>query len=213
MTAYNEGGNRKGNKFPPVRLTQTEVEAILDTCSKAKTSLRDSAILHIMARPVLRHAEVLALMPRDISYEDRSITVQKGKGTDGGKFRVVGLDRRTEAAIRAWREFRSTLDLPRGAPLFCTITKDIGKPLTQRAIRHMVKTRTKRAGIDKRVTPHVFRHARAIAMAEAKDSNGGQKYSLSEIQQVLGHSNIATTSVYLQRINPELGLAVIRELE
>lgn len=200
---YATGGGRKGNKYPPERLTQHEVDAILDTCSKTKTSLRDNALLHVLARSGLRHAEALDLKPCDVNLKEQFIQVLRGKGD---KSRVVGMDRRTVEALRAWREYRSTLELPRGSPFFCTVSNELGKPLTQRAMRAMIRNRTRRAGIDKRVTPHSFRHALAVALAE-------DNQSMVSIQQTLGHSNISTTAVYLQTINPDQGIQMIRSRE
>ena len=63
------------------------------------------------------------------------------------------------------------------------------KKLSDQSIRNMVKTIAKRAGIARRITPHVFRHSFATLLLE-------RDVDIKYIQAMLGHSSISTTQIY-----------------
>jgi integrase/recombinase XerD len=60
-----------------------------------------------------------------------------------------------------------------------------------RSIQRAVKRYARKAGIKKKVTPHIFRHSFAVALIE-------RGVPLNKIQALLGHANISTTSIYLK---------------
>jgi len=64
-----------------------------------------------------------------------------------------------------------------------------GKPLSDDAIRRIVKKSAKMAGINRPVTPHSFRHSFASDLL----NNGAD---LRSVQELLGHANLATTQIY-----------------
>ena len=63
------------------------------------------------------------------------------------------------------------------------------KPLTRMAVFNIIKKYVKMAGINKKVSPHTFRHSFATHMLE-----GGA--DLRVVQEILGHENINTTEIY-----------------
>ncbi len=152
--------------------------------------LRDGAILEMFFSTGLRLAELCSLS-RYIDFDKREITV-RGKGD---KLRVVFLSDEALNKIKIYLKARKdTLE-----NLFVSINrgKVIGK-ITPRAIQRLVEHYAKVAGIvDKRVTPHVLRHQFATDLL----SNGAD---LRSVQELLGHSNIATTQIYTHVTNKRL---------
>jgi site-specific recombinase XerD len=146
--------------------------------------LRDKAILELFFSTGLRVSELCALN-RDIDLSRDEFSV-RGKGE---KVRVVFLSPAAKAAIRAYEAKRGDVD----EALFIQMgkasktAKDLR--LTPRSIERIVKKYAVKAGITRKVTPHVIRHSFATDLLE----NGAD---LRSVQALLGHQNIATTQVY-----------------
>ncbi len=132
--------------------------------------------------------ELVALLPKDVNLDVGAMRVLRGKGD---KARTVGLDATASALIERWVEVRSKLPgVQRSSPLFCTLQ---GRQLATVCIRQMLKRRALKANIDRRVHPHAFRHAHASELAR-------EGIPLNLIADQLGHSNVTTTSIYLQHV-------------
>jgi len=69
--------------------------------------------------------------------------------------------------------------------------KDKGQPLSLRGVQYIVRQIVKRSRIQKKITPHTFRHTYAVHYLNC----GG---SLFHLQMLLGHANITTTLHYLK---------------
>jgi site-specific recombinase XerD len=129
----------------------------------------------------LRVSEVCALIPEDIDSQRMLIRVRAGKGD---KDRYVMLSPRLLATFRAYWRRR-----PRQGPyLFPSPRPD--KPLSRMAVFRSVRTAAQRAGLQKRVSPHVLRHTFATHLLEAGTD-------IRTIQVLLGHRSIRTTARYL----------------
>ena len=191
----------KGKKYPAEVIPREEVIKLLATCSsRAPTGIRNKALITVMYRGGLRISEVLNLMPRHVDAKAGTITVMNGKG---GKRRVVGLDPEAFAALARWINRRDQLGINGRARFFCTLD---GGPVSAPYVRMALGRLAKRAGIDRRVNPHAFRHSFAAEMARE-----GQPMNL--IQQALGHSSLGTTSRYLAHINPQEVVDAMRSRE
>lgn len=187
----------KGRTFPPEILTPDEARALLYAPStRAPTGLRNRALIAVMYGGGLRLAEALALKPADVNYSAGEIRVLHGKGD---KPRTAGIDQGALGHIARWLDKRQALGI-RSRVLFCTLD---GDPLDPRYVRQMLQRYARRAGIEKRVHPHGLRHTHA---AELEQSG----FTVSEVQQQLGHTSLNTTSVYLSHISPSARVAKIR---
>lgn len=82
-------------------------------------------------------------------------------------------------------------------PLFCTLR---GEPLWDSYVRTLCKRLAAKAGVERRVHPHGFRHGWALSQVESGTS-------LPVIQQLLGHSSLATTATYVSHIAPAKAVA------
>lgn len=153
-------------------------------------ALRDRAILALFFSTGLRLAELCSLNRNlDLSKDEFSI---RGKGD---KVRVVFLSESAKDAIRDYLKKRTDM----AEPLFAQLSfkKSSDARLTPRSIERLVKFYAIKAGISKRVTPHVIRHSFATDLL----SNGAD---IRSVQIMLGHANIATTQVYTHVTDKQL---------
>jgi site-specific recombinase XerD len=152
--------------------------------------LRDKAILELFFSTGLRLSELCSLnRDLDLSKDEFSI---RGKGE---KVRVVFLSNSAKDAIREYLKNRKDLD----EPLFIQYSRNGAKEnrLTPRSIERIVKYYAIKAGISKKVTPHVIRHSFATDLL----SNGAD---IRSVQMMLGHANIATTQIYTHITDKQL---------
>lgn len=178
----------ESKKRPPEPLTKNEVLALLSACGRGAIGTRNKALLMMIWRAGLRISEALSLQPRDIDKrpDGTIVRVRHGKGD---KFRTVAIGVDASAYLDAWMPFQQRL----GSPwIFCQVRRRKGKSgkTSPPAVRKMLKTLAKKAGIEKRVHAHGLRHTFALEL----DSEG---VPLRVIQQALGHSDASTTSRYL----------------
>lgn len=140
------------------------------------TSLRDKAILELLYSSGLRASELCDLDIRDTA--GYTILVRCGKGS---KTRTVPLTQAAYDTIAAYVQERGT----QSGPLFQTL---MGKKLRRQLLSKIVTNYAQKAGIEG-VTTHTLRHACATHLLD----NGAD---LRLIQEVLGHSSIASTQRY-----------------
>lgn len=142
--------------------------------------LRDRAILETLFSTGLRVSELCSL-PRDLDLKSDEFAV-RGKGE---KVRVVFLSEEAKNAIKKYLSARKDLD------------NDQMFPVTARSVQRIIKHYAIKAGISKKVTPHVVRHMFATDLL----SNGAD---LRSVQMLLGHANITTTQIYTHVTDKQL---------
>ncbi len=153
-------------------------------------ALRNSAMVALMARAGLRVSEVVALDLGDVEINARSgrATIRQGKGL---KEREVPLALQVRKRLREYLDERPAWvgESDKQPALFVSKT---GNRLNERDVQRMVTSAAARAGIDaeKTVTAHVLRHTFATRFLR----KGGD---LATLRDILGHTNLATTSRYL----------------
>lgn len=164
-------------------ITREELLRLLDAPDTGTLAgLRDRALLETLFSTGLRVSELCAL-PRDIDLKSEDFSV-RGKGD---KVRVVFLSDSARSAIKDYLEKRKDMN----DMLFVQETGEKGgaNPLSPRFVQRVIKRHAIKAGISKKVTPHVVRHMFATDLL----SNGAD---LRSVQMLLGHANIATTQIY-----------------
>lgn len=163
----------------PEVLTVSEMERLLEQPDTATfVGARDRAVMELMYASGLRVSEVCNLAICDV---DETFVRVTGKG---GKERVVPVGRR---AIDAVDHYLATFrDGVKEEALFVTSR---GKRLDRVAVWRQVKQYAQGAGVERRISPHTFRHTFATHLLD----NGAD---LRVIQEMLGHANIATTDRY-----------------
>ena len=179
----------KRTKSLPKSLNELEVQKLitafdfeLDTAMnypiKIRVRLRNKLILALLYSSGIRVSELVALVIKDIDFQERTIRI-RGKGD---KDRIVLFDNDTKELIE---EYLLLLDVDADY-LF---VNQLNNPLTPRYVQLMIKKYAIEAGIKKRVTPHILRHSFATHLLK----NG---VDIRVIQQLLGHSNLSTTQIY-----------------
>ncbi len=164
----------------PEVLTVAEVEELLKAPDvSTSTGARDRAVLQVIYASGLRVSEVCGLNLQDVGEE---VVRVRGKG---GKERVVPIARSAVVAIDHYLgNHRVSAD--RQEALFVT---ERGKRIDRSMVWQRVKLYAKAAGIARKISPHTLRHSFATHLLE----NGAD---LRVIQEMLGHSSIATTDRY-----------------
>lgn len=187
-----------GKRYPAEILAPEEVRALLQACAgSAPTRMRNKALYVVLYRGGLRIGEALALRPQDVNTTQGTLHVMNGKG---GKARTVGLDPEAMSVLERWLDKRAERGLNGRQPIFSTLK---GRPMDTSYVRHALKRLAKRAGIERRVHAHIFRHSLAAELA-------AEGTPINVIQAQLGHANIATTSRYLDHISPTEVIAAMQ---
>jgi len=168
-------------------ISQDELERLLfSPQGDALKDLRDKAILELLFSTGLRVSELCGLNRDIIDFKKGEFSV-RGKGD---KVRLVFLSEKAKETMKAYLDKRTDVDEAMFANLKPeTGGKDSSLRLTPRSVQRMVQRYATKAGITKKVTPHVIRHCFATDLLE-----GGA--DLRSVQALLGHSNIATTQIY-----------------
>lgn len=207
LPGYRKGQPPKnaGRKFPAEPLTRDEVDRLLAACSPTSSAgIRNRALIVVIWRAGLRIAEAIALMPRDIDLRAGTIRVRHGKGD---KSRLVGIDAQACAVIERWMERRRELGLTVSHPIFAVYSRGhggaFGKPIYSSYVRDMLKRLARKAGVERRVHPHGFRHTMAFEMAS-------ESLPLDVIRMQLGHSSIRITARYVEHLNPVAVIEAMR---
>jgi site-specific recombinase XerD len=179
--------------------------------------LRDKAILELLFSTGLRVSELCSL-PRDLNLDQEEFSV-RGKGE---KVRVVFLSEDARVAVKTYLDKRDDMDdalfvqmfkeknienIKNGAGDVKSIKKGNSNSkisqtrdslrLTPRSVERIIKYYAIKAGISKKVTPHVIRHSFATDLLR----NGAD---LRSVQMLLGHANISTTQIYTHITDTEL---------
>lgn len=178
-------------------LTANQVKKVLKTINrKTPRGKRDYAILSLMITGGLRTIEVSRANIEDVrTLGANTVLYIQGKGRDE-KTEYVKLPFKVEEAIRDYINSLGAVDIK--SPLFSSASNNNrGERLTTRTISGIVKECLKKAGFNSdRLTAHSLRHTTAtLNLLE-----GG---TLEETQQLLRHTNINTTMVYLHHIQRE----------
>lgn len=187
---------RRARPLPDV-LTSEELEALLKQPNRrCPTGQRNHLMLKVMADLGLRVSELVSLEMRDIDLRRGTLKVRMGKGR---KDRMLYFNHEDHSEMAAWLERRNMF--AGGGPhekVFVTLE---GGPVCTRYVRYMVERYARRAGINRRVYPHLLRHTFGTDLyRETRD--------LLKVRDAMGHSDIGTTQIYTRLVNHELEAAL-----
>lgn len=170
----------------PDTLSVEEIESVIAAIDRSKPEgERNKAMLETMYSCGLRVSEVIGLRISGL-YLDVGFVRVIGKGD---KERLVPLGSEAAQQIKRYREtVRSHIAVQPGAEDILFLNRR-GKGLSRVMVFLLIKALAQKAGIQKRVSPHTFRHSFATHLVE-----GGA--DLRAVQEMLGHESITTTEIY-----------------
>lgn len=176
---------RKGRKLPEV-LTPEEIDSLIGAIDLSGThGERNRAMLETLYSCGLRVSELTHLNLSDLHLEAGFVRI-RGKGQ---KERLVPIGERAAKYLRIYiDELRPHISPQKDHEDTVFLTKK-GTGLTRVMLFHIIRELATKAGFQKKVSPHTFRHSFATHLVE-----GGA--DLRAVQEMLGHQSITTTEIY-----------------
>jgi site-specific recombinase XerD len=163
----------RNEKHLPEFLSQDEVISMISTVK----NLKHKFILILLYSTGLRRGELLNLKPGDIDRDHMQIWVRGGKGK---KDRYVQLGKNTLKVLDEYIHLYDPHEY---------LIEGRGEQYSATSISEIIKVAARNAGINKKITPHKFRHSYATHLLE-------DGVDIRFIQELLGHSSIKTTQIY-----------------
>jgi len=164
---------RKTRQLPQV-LSEAEVLAML----QATVNLKHACIIGLLYSAGLRRGELINLKKSDVDINRQVINIKRGKGQK---------DRQTLLSARLLEGMKAYIKAYQ--PKYWLFESPSRKQYSATSVGQVVKKAARKAGIAKRVTPHMLRHSFATHLLE---SGTDTRY----IQELLGHNSIKTTEIY-----------------
>lgn len=176
---------RLGRKIPDV-LNITEIDALIAAIDLSATEgTRNKAMLEVLYGCGLRVSELVGLKLSNLFLDVEFIKVE-GKGS---KERLIPIGTQAIKYLRIYLEdVRVHQKIKPGCDDFVFLNRR-GAPLTRVMVFIIIKDLAAKIGLQKKISPHTFRHSFASHLVE-----GGA--DLRAVQEMLGHESITTTEIY-----------------
>ena len=171
-------------KMPGILSTEEVVRLLEQPSGDSSKEIRDKAMLELLYATGIRVTELITLKVSDINMQMGFIVCK-----DSDKERIIPFGNAArDALIRYLQKARPAIVTDSESEyLFANCS---GQPMSRQGFWKLVKFYAKRAGIVSDITPHTLRHSFAVHLVE----NGAD---LRSVQEMLGHSDISTTQVYM----------------
>jgi len=168
----------------PKALSVEATQRLLDNKADGIAAIRDRAMFELLYSSGLRLAELIALEVGDgrLDLRQGEVTVT-GKGS---KSRTVPVGLRARQALESWLAVRGQIASPAEKALFVGAR---GRRIAPSVVATRLAAWARRQGLTQRVHPHMLRHSFASHVLQSSQD-------LRAVQELLGHSSIATTQVY-----------------
>lgn len=174
----------KVEKKSPETLSIEEVSLLLEQPNGiSDKEIRDKAMLELLYATGMRVTELISLKVSDVNLSMGFVSC-----TDNGRERVIPIE---NAAKNALTNYMLNVRPGMCKDSVFLFTNCKGEQMTRQGFWKIIKLYANRAKIDKDITPHMIRHSFAMHMV----NNGAD---LRALQEMLGHSDISTTQVYLK---------------
>lgn len=176
-------------KIPEI-LTMEEQEQLISIFNvRYFNSFRNRTMIKLFLASGLRLSEMINLKWKDINLMTGQLKVVAGKGS---KDRILWISDSVVEELRVWKD-RQCKKLGLCEYVFTTNKKN---KIDDRNVRRMVAEYALKAGISKRISPHIFRHTFASDLLRATKN-------LRLVQKALGHEDLSTTMIYTHIVDEE----------
>ncbi len=170
-------------KMPDIISMEEAVRLVEQPSAETPKELRDRAMLELLYATGIRVTELVNLKLSDVNLQMGLLTCK-----DGNKKRLIPFGNKAKTALMKY------LDKGREAMLLEYEAEELfvncsGQAMSRQGFWKLIKSYAKRAGIEADITPHTLRHSFAAHLVE----NGAD---LRSVQEMMGHSDIATTQIY-----------------
>ncbi|MBN2220231.1 MAG: tyrosine-type recombinase/integrase [Kosmotogaceae bacterium] len=189
--------NPKTRRRIPDYITHEEVMEILSSFRDTNLGRRNKAIVATMYFCGLRVSEVCKLRLGDVRMGNSpTVRIMSGKGN---RDREVPMNDQVLSIMKDYLEIRREFPISEYEDHVFVGTR--GEPMARNVIPKVLNTHVKYVYPDKRVHPHLFRHSFATQLLQ-------KGASIKTVQELLGHANLSTTSIYLHITDREKRAAV-----
>lgn len=171
-------------KMPSILSPDETVRLLEQPSGTSPKELRDKAMLELLYATGIRVSELITLKISDVNIPMEYIIC-----TDAHKERIIPFGNIAREAIENYLELGRT-KLVEDENCDLLFTNCSGSPMSRQGFWKIIKYYGKKAGITSEITPHTLRHSFAAHLV----SNGAD---LKSVQEMLGHSDISTTQIYL----------------
>ena len=182
----------KGLKAPKIEttlpeiLTEAEIGRLLEQpSSAAPKELRDKAMMELLYATGIRVSELISLNLSDVNLKLEYLVCR-----DAHKERTLPFGTTAKHALEKYLE-ESRPQLVEDAACTLLFTNCSGEPMSRQGFWKIVKYYGRQAGLTGEITPHTLRHSFAAHLL-------GNGADLKSVQELMGHSDISTTQVYMQ---------------
>ena len=171
-------------KMPEILSTDEVVRLLEQPSGDSPKEIRDKAMLELLYATGIRVTELITLKLSDVNLQMGYIVCK-----DSGKERVIPFGNEAKSALIRYLEGTraSMISDADSEYLFANCS---GQPMSRQGFWKLIKYYATKAGIVADITPHTLRHSFAAHLVE----NGAD---LRSVQEMLGHSDISTTQIYV----------------
>ena len=169
----------------PIVLSIEEVDNILNVIDVSTSEgTRNYAIIETLYSCGLRVSELCGLRFSNLYFDEGFIRVE-GKG---GKQRLVPISDVAVQKIKNYLTYRNKISVKKSSEDIVFLSSR-GTAISRITVFHYIKKYAEMAGIQKNISPHIFRHSFATHLLE-------RGANIRVIQEMLGHEKITTTEIY-----------------
>ena len=183
----------KTSKTLPKALTVDEVTQVLNSCDTSTVlGLRDKAMLELLYATGMRVSELITLKLSDLHLELGFLqTIGKGN-----KQRIIPIGQAATNWVQHYLTYARVVLEQESNPVEYLFLNHRGNGFTRQGFWKIIKQYQEQAHIEKEITPHVLRHSFATHLLQ----NGAD---MRAVQTMLGHTDIASTQVYMKLIDDQ----------